>query len=230
MRNTDDFPRFRVCGETALSVELGEGIDLQVNRRVHALHRTLNQRALSGILSLNPTYRSVFIQYDPTVCSFERLVAVVQDALCRLDDLSETTEAMLHVPVCYGGEFGPDLIEVARFHGLTEEEVIRRHTASTYHVYMIGFTPGFPYLGGLDPTLFTPRKTTPRPKVPAGSVGIAEQQTGIYPIESPGGWQLIGRTPLKLFDFHRDPPFLLEPGMKVRFHPISREEYENLAD
>ncbi len=230
MRNTEDFPRFRVCGETALSVELGEGIDLQVNRRVHALYRTLHQRTISGVLSLNPTYRSVFIQYDPTVCSFERLMAVVQDALCGLDDLSETSEAVLHVPVCYGGDLGPDLTEVAAYHGLTEEEVIRRHAASTYHVYMIGFTPGFPYLGGLDPTLFTPRKTTPRPKVPAGSVGIAEQQTGIYPIESPGGWQLIGRTPLKLFDLHRDPPFLLDPGMKVRFHPISREEYENLAD
>lgn len=229
-RNTADYPRFRVCGETALSVELGEGIDLAVNRRVHALHRALKQRALPGILSMNPTYRSLFLQYDPTVCSFERLMTIIQEPFCGLEDFPQGCGSILEVPVCYGGEFGPDLAEVAAFHGLTEEEVVRRHTAPTYHVYMIGFTPGFPYLGGLDPMLFTPRKAAPRPKVPAGSVGIAEQQTGIYPIESPGGWQLIGRTPLKLFDVHRDPPFLVEAGMAVRFYAVSREAYENLMD
>ncbi len=229
-RNTADYPRFRVCGETALSVELGEGIDLCVNRRVHVLHRALKERALAGILSMIPTYRSLFLQYDPTVCSFERLMTVVQEAYRGLEHFPEGCGSILEVPVCYGGEFGPDLAEVAAFHGLTEEEVIRRHTAATYHVYMIGFTPGFPYLGGLDPMLFTPRKTVPRSKVPAGSVGIAEQQTGIYPIESPGGWQLIGRTPMKLFDVDRDPPFLVEAGTAVRFYAISREAYENFTD
>lgn len=223
------FPRFRACGDTALSVELGEGINSAVNRRVHALYRILKRRALAGILSLNPTYRSLFLQYDPTACSFERLMTVVEEALGDIEDASEGSGPLLDVPVCYGDEFGPDLAEVAAFHGLTQDEVIRRHTAPVYHVYMIGFTPGFPYLGGLDSALHTPRKAVPRSRVPAGSVGIAEQQTGIYPIESPGGWQIIGRTPLKLFDLHRDPPFLVEAGMAVRFHAISRKDYESLS-
>lgn len=229
IRNAADFPRFRACGDTALSVELGEGIAWAVNRRVHALFRTLKRRGLPGILSLNPTYRSLFVQYDPTLCSFERLITTVEEALVGLEDSSEASQSVLDIPVCYGDEFGPDLAEVAAYHGLSPEEVIRRHTAPVYHVYMIGFTPGFPYLGGLDPVLFTPRKAVPRSKVPAGSVGIAERQTGIYPIESPGGWQIIGRTPLKLFDLHRDPPFLVEAGMAVRFHAVSREAYENLS-
>lgn len=223
------FPRFRHCGETALSVELGRGIDAQVNRRVHALHRALKQRPLGGIVSIIPTYRSLFVHYNPALCSFERLMLTVQELLEQLQDTSEDDASCVEIPVCYGGEFGPDLANVAALHGLAEEEVVRRHTAPTYHVYMIGFTPGFPYLGGLDARLATPRKKTPRPKVPAGSVGIAEQQTGIYPIESPGGWQIIGRTPLKLFDVRREPPFLVEPGMKVRFRAISREHYENLV-
>ncbi|ROR02998.1 5-oxoprolinase subunit PxpB [Desulfosoma caldarium] len=223
------FPRFRHCGETALSVELGEGIDMDVNRRVHALHGALKRRPLAGILSMNPTYRSLFIHYDPALCSFERLMLTVQELLEEGGDAGNDLASCVDIPVCYGGELGPDLPDVAAFHGLTEDEVVRRHTAATYHVYMIGFTPGFPYLGGLDGRIATPRKKTPRPKVPAGSVGIAEKQTGIYPIESPGGWQIIGRTPLKLFDVHRDPPFLVEAGMQVRFYAISREEYEDLA-
>ncbi|MEJ5364845.1 MAG: 5-oxoprolinase subunit PxpB [Desulfosoma sp.] len=229
VRGTADFPRFRICGDMALSVELGEGIDTAVNQRVHALYRTLKRCALPGILSLNPTYRSLFLQYDPTLCSFERLISAVEDALCNLDDSLKESGPVLDIPVCYGDELGPDLAEVAALHGLAQEEVIRRHTAPVYHVYMIGFTPGFPYLGGLDPALHTPRKAVPRSKVPAGSVGIAEGQTGIYPIESPGGWQLIGRTPLRLFDLNRDPPFLVEAGMAVRFYAISREQYENLS-
>ncbi len=223
------FPRFRLCGETALSVELGDGIDLEVNRKVHALYRSFKQRPPDGILSLNPTYRSLFVHYDPELCSLERLMTTIDEFLTELQDGDQDFETCVDIPVCYGGECGPDLAELAAFHGLTEDEVVRRHTAPIYHVYMIGFTPGFPYLGGLDASLATPRKKTPRSKVPAGSVGIAEQQTGIYPIESPGGWQIIGRTPLRLFDVRREPPFLVEAGMKVRFYAISRNQYENLT-
>lgn len=222
-------PRFRICGDQAVSIELGNGIDVGVNRRVHALHRAIKKKSMPGILSLNPTYRSLFVFYDPGLCSFERLISVFQEVLSHLEDMDQGSSALVEIPVCYGGDLGPDLPDLAAFHGFTEQEVIRRHTDRSYHVYMIGFTPGFPYLGGLDPALATPRKPTPRAKVPPGSVGIAELQTGIYPIESPGGWQIIGRTPLKLFDLDRDPPFLLESGMTVRFRAISREEYENLA-
>ncbi len=144
VHGTADFPRFRICGDMALSVELGEGIDTAVNRRVHALFRTLKRRGLPGILSLNPTYRSLFVQYDPTLCSFERLITAVEEALGGLEDSSQASQSVLDIPVCYGDEFGPDLAEVAAYHGLSPEEVIRRHTAPVYHVYMIGFTPGFP--------------------------------------------------------------------------------------
>lgn len=227
MTDRHGFPRFLPCGETAMTVELGDSIDLDVNRRVHRLFRALLDRRITGVHSLNPTYRSLFIQYDPLECSFERLVMIAEEALEGGDEREEAPAA-IDIPVCYGGECGPDLGEVAACNGLTEDEVIRRHTARAYQVYMIGFTPGFPYLGGLDPALFTPRKPVPRKRVPAGSVGIAEQQTGIYPIESPGGWQLIGRTPLRLFDPNREPPFLVEAGATLRFHAITRDEFDRL--
>ena len=134
---------------------------------------------------------------------------------------------ILTIPVHYGGSFGPDLPEVAEYHGMTPSEVIALHSAVTYRVYMIGFSPGFPFLGGLDPRLHTPRKKSPREKVPAGSVGIADQQTGIYSLDSPGGWRLIGRTPVKLFDLSREEPLLLGAGDRVLFQPITENEFEN---
>jgi KipI family sensor histidine kinase inhibitor len=219
-------PRFLPCGETAVSVEFGNIIDLEVNRRVHALSRRLAEARLPGILSLNPTYRSLFVQYDPWESSYEQLILEIEKLLQEPDGPLKD-ERVMNIPVCYGGEYGPDIEEVASAHGLTVEEVITLHSAPLYHVYMIGFTPGFAYLGGLDPRLFIPRKTTPRIRVPAGSVGIADQQTGIYSIESPGGWQLIGRTPLKLFDPARPAPFLLKAGMSIKFIPISADEYSH---
>ncbi|SHE30831.1 sensor histidine kinase inhibitor, KipI family [Desulfacinum infernum DSM 9756] len=222
------YPRFLHCGDMGLMVELGEGIDMDVNRRVHQLRRRLERLNPSGILALVPTYRSLFIQYDPLLCSYERLMLLVEQSLESLEGFREPSR-VVEIPVCYGGPFGPDIGEVAEANGLTEDEVIRRHASGRYLVYMIGFTPGFPYMGGLDPRLHTPRKRQPRTKVPAGSVGIAEQQTGIYPIESPGGWQIIGRTPLRLFDPDRTPAFLVEAGDTVIFRSIGREDFERLA-
>lgn len=222
-------PTYRLCGDTALSVELGETIDLDINRRVHRLHGKLKSRHVPGLLGMNPTYRALFIEYDPRLISFERLILLVEEALETPIPSGEDTETV-EIPVCYGGEFGPDLEEVAALHNLSSQEVIAVHSASLYHVYMIGFTPGFPYLGGLDPRLATPRKKTPRDRVPGGSVGIADQQTGIYPIESPGGWQIIGRTPLRLFDLKRSPVFLIRAGQAVRFRAIARNEFEGYPD
>jgi KipI family sensor histidine kinase inhibitor len=222
-------PKYRICGDTALSVELGEVIDVGINRQVHRLHEQLKSRHLAGLLGMNPTYRALFIEYDPRVISSERLMLLVDEAIetpISPDEGKETVE----IPVCYGGEYGPDLAEVAALHNLSPQEVIALHSASLYHVYMIGFTPGFPYLGGLNPTLATPRKKTPRERVPAGSVGIADQQSGIYPIESPGGWQIIGRTPRRLFDLNRSPVFLIRAGQAVRFRPITRDEFEGNPD
>lgn len=222
-------PKILLCGDTGISVEFGDIIDPEVNRRVRLLFTMLQGAHFSGIIDLNPTYRSLFIQYDPWVCSFERLLQYVKHCLEYGGEQDQTAAAVKDVPVCYGAAYGPDLEEVAVLHGLGVEEVIRRHCTPLYHVYMIGFTPGFAYLGGLDERLHSPRKKDPRKKVPAGSVGIADQQTGIYPIDSPGGWQLIGRTPLKLFDPARDDPFLIHAGDAIQFRPISEEEFEKYS-
>ena len=205
-------PKILPCGDSALSVEFGSVIDPLINLQVQALFTKLKAESPEGVIDLVPTYRSLLVQYDPTVLSFNEL----QKRVFSFDDLSkgvvETGGRLVEIPVCYGKEFGPDLQEVAAFLHLTEEEVIEIHSKVLYYVYMIGFTPGFPYMGGLDPKLFMPRKKVPREFVPAGTVGIADQQTGIYPLDSPGGWQLIGRTPVKLFDLGRKSLFTSSPG------------------
>lgn len=222
----DTKPRILLCGDTGITVEFGDRIDPEINSRVRRLFGALKSAKMPGVLDLNPTYRSLFIQYDPMVCSFERLAQIVEEHSESGSEIADEASRVKEVPVCYGEEFGPDLEEIAAFHKLDPDEVVRLHCAPVYRVYMIGFTPGFPYLGGLDERLHTPRKSEPRKKVPAGTVGIADQQTGIYPIESPGGWQLIGRTPLKLFDPARETPFLIEAGDSIRFVPITRNEFE----
>lgn len=223
-------PRVLICGDTGISVEFGDGIDRDVNQRVQRLFRCFKKTGHPGVLSLNPTYRSLFIQYDPWECSFEKLLLMVQACLGEPVDTDRAGSDVVEIPVCYGGDLGPDLDHVADCHGLTSDEVIRLHAAPLYFIYMIGFTPGFPYLGGLDERLHTPRRKDPRSRVPAGSVGIADRQAGIYPIDSPGGWHLIGRTPVRLFDWQRPEPFLLKPGNSVRFKPIGRDEFEGFEN
>jgi inhibitor of KinA len=221
----ETFPKILLCGDTGISVEFGDRIDPEINARVRRLCALLKALRHPGIIDLNPTYCSLFIQYDPWICSFERLLMVIEECLESGAASEAETAATKEIAVCYGGAFGPDLSEVASLHGMSVEEVIRLHSQPLYLVYMIGFTPGFPYLGGLDERLRTPRKAEPRKKVPAGSVGIADQQTGIYPIESPGGWQILGRTPIRLFDPASEAPFFLQAGDFVRFVPITEEEF-----
>ena len=223
-------PRILLCGDTGISVEFGNAIDAGINARVRGLYQRLKAGKPPGILDLNPTYRSLFIQYDPAGCSFERLLLLVDECLEAGGEAERMEARLKEVPVCYGGAFGPDVEEVAGFHGLSSAEVVSIHSGREYDVYMIGFLPGFAYLGGLDERLVTPRKKEPRKAVAPGSVGIADRQTGIYPIRSPGGWQIIGRTPSKLFDPDRETPFLLEAGDRVRFKPISEEEFESYKD
>ncbi len=219
-------PRILICGDLGISVEFGDKIDPEINGIVLRLYTLLRSGNYPGITDLNPTYRSLFVQYDPWICSYERLAGIIDELLPSLSAPADEAVEATEVPVCYGGGFGPDLAEVASFHGLSAEDLIGFHCAPLYRVYMIGFTPGFAYLGGLDDRLHTPRKSEPRKKVPAGSIGIADRQTGIYSIEGPGGWQLIGRTYLKLFDPEREAPFLLKAGDLVRFMPISGDEFE----
>lgn len=221
-------PRFLPCGDSAVSVEFGRDIDRPINDRVQALFRGLQQVPFPGLVDLIPSYRSLLVQYDPTVISWEEIKNRL-GASCRV--LEETARGgelpIVEIPVCYGGDFGPDLLEVASRLGLSSEEVIAIHSEALYYIYMIGFTPGFPFLGGLDPRLFIPRKKIPRERVPAGSVGLADRQTGIYSLDSPGGWQLIGRTPIRLFDLNRPNPIYLQAGQRLRFKPLSVREFED---
>ena len=222
-----EVPKILLCGDQAVSIEFGDGIEPKINRKVLQLFDRFRTRPVPGIKDLIPSYRSLLIQYDPLKLSLEELKAIVRLQLPCLGQVDSSEGRIVTIPVRYGGSCGPDLTEVAEYHGLTPAEVIGLHSAVTYRVYMIGFSPGFPFLGGLDPRLHTPRKKSPREKVPAGSVGIADQQTGIYSLDSPGGWRLIGRTPVKLFDLSREEPLLLGAGDRVLFQPITGKEFEN---
>jgi KipI family sensor histidine kinase inhibitor len=211
-------------------VEYGDTIDPAVNRRVRALVHALDAAAIPGILDLVPTYRSLLVTYDPLQLAPADLRQALEQVEGRLAQAPARAARVLEVPTTYGGEVGPDLAFVASHNGLTEDEVVRIHSGTDYLVYMMGFSPGFPYLGGMSGRIATPRLATPRTAIPAGSVGIAQAQTGIYPVESPGGWQLIGRTPIKLFDPARHPPVLIEAGDYIRFVPISREAYDRMVE
>jgi inhibitor of KinA len=222
--------RYLPVGDKALLAELGSTVNLDVNRRVHALDHAVSHAKLKGVEECVPTYRSLLVHYDPSETSYEQLIFKLKDLEARLDEFSVSiNKRVIDVPTAYGGEYGTDLAYVARYHNLQEEEVIQLHSNRNYTAYMIGFVAGFPYLGEVADEIATPRMKTPRLRVPAGSVGIAEKQTGIYPCESPGGWHILGRTPLRLFDVGKDPPALILPGDTVRFRPVGKEEFENLS-
>ena len=220
----------RLAGDTGLIVEFGEGIDPDVNARVRSVAAAVKKTTPGGVIEIIPTYRSLLLIYDPMVTRPEKLVKFVEQADAALPDEDAGPYKVVEIPVCYGKEFGPDIETVGKTANLSIEKVIRLHAEPQYLIYMVGFTPGFPFLGGLDQRLFTPRLKTPRMVVPQGSVGVANNQTGIYPIESPGGWQIIGRTPLTLFAPQRKNPFLYQAGDRIKFIPISPEEYERLKE
>lgn len=222
-------PRYRPAGDGALSVEFAAEISPAVNGRVRALLAALDAGAPPGLLDLVPAYRTLLIVYDPLVLPHAALLE-------RLRSLERTAAAVpppsrgVTIPVAYGGEFGPDLVAVAAHAGLSPEATIARHSAERYLVYFLGFSPGFPYLGGLDPALATPRLAQPRQSVPAGSVAIGGEQTGIYPQATPGGWRIIGRTPLRLYDPAAPEPALLRPGDELRLRPIDAAEFADLGE
>jgi KipI family sensor histidine kinase inhibitor len=215
----DERPRLRLGGDTLLLVEFAPEISPLVNRRVTDLARRVARKEVTGVRDVVPTFRSVAVHFDPLRTDITSLVATVERLVDHLSDTDPDEVPVVEIPVRYGDAGGPDLDEVAAFAGCTPEEVVRRHAAPLYRVYMMGFVPGFAYLGIVDERLRAPRRATPRTRVPAGSVAIAGPQTGIYPIDSPGGWNLVGRTEVSLFDLARSEPFLLSPGAKVRFVP-----------
>ena len=225
--------QFEAMAEDALLLRFGERIEAETNARVHAAASLLH--AHWPELEIVPAYASLLLRFDPRQwpaqpgrSAHQQLGEAVQRLLHEPHDATGTVRSVT-IPVQYGGDAGPDLAEVAALTGISVDEVIARHAAVEYRVAMLGFAPGFPYLLGLDPRLAVPRRHDPRQRVPAGSVAIGGSQTGIYPAALPGGWQLIGRTPLRLFDVHATPPSLLLPGDRVRFRPIDADGYEQLA-
>lgn len=219
-------PHYRIMGDRSVIVELGDQISPEINRRVRQFAIALMEHPMEGLVEIVPTYRSLLIIYDPLRISVATLQHRVEDLHKKIKEIQIPKPKAMEIPVVYGGEYGPDLEWVARYHNISAQQVIHLHTGTTYQVYMIGFTPGHPYIAELPKALITPRRETPRTNVPRGSVAIAMNQTVIYPVESPGGLHILGRTPLKLFDPFQSPPTFLEMGDLVRFFPIKEEEFK----
>jgi inhibitor of KinA len=219
--------RFLVSGDTALVVEFGDRIDRELSERVLSLSAAVRASNIPGVVETVPTYRSLMVHYDPLVTGNAKLVAAVENLLDSARSVTgETT--LWRIPACYAASHAPDLEHVAQRTGLSTEEVVRLHADTCFHVYMIGFVPGFPYMGDLPDVLMLPRREDPRVKVPAGSIAIAGNMTAVYPLESPGGWHLIGATPIRLFDIRASRPSLISPGDKVRFESIGAREFDEV--
>lgn len=225
-----DGVRFNPSSDQSLLVYFGHEITLQAHERVRRLLRLLELEPIAGIRNLHPAYCSLLVKFDALRLQHGELEAILKEYLDRLEEVSLPEPRQVEIPVCYGGEFGPDLADVCAIHGMTPAQAIELHSSTSYLVYFLGFVPGFAYLGELPEALVTPRLATPRRAVPAGSVGIAGSQTGVYPFATPGGWRLLGRTPIAMFRSDRDSLNLLSIGDRVRFIPISRERFAALEN
>jgi inhibitor of KinA len=220
---------FRIvpAGDSALIVEFEERIDPAVNARAIAVADAIRGAAIPGIRDVVPTYRSVGVYFDPLSTNYDALVAGVERGAAQ-PVVEPPDRVPVRIPVCYGSDLGPDIARVAEFGNMSERDVVSLHSSASYRVFMMGFVPGFAYMGTVDARIAVPRRSTPRVRVPRGSVGIAGGQTGVYPAETPAGWQLIGRTPLMLFDLSRAEPFLLKAGDAVQFYPVDRGQFDLL--
>ena len=230
MANDISYPRILPTGDRALTVEFGNSIDEKINARLMGFIRGLSQERIKGIEEFVPSFRSVLIHYNPAVLSYDKMSRIVKQAADKPVTEETHKKRIVTVPVCYDERYGPDIKDVAEHAGLSVEEVISIHTSTPYLVYMLGFQPGFPYLGGLDKRICCPRLTTPRVRLEAGSVGIGGEQTGLYPMESPGGWRIIGVTPVRCYNPDKEKPIPYMAGDHIRFKSITREEFDELRE
>ena len=221
---------FRIvpAGDSALILEFEDRIDLAINARAVAVAEQLRAQPVAGVRDVVPTYRSVAVYFDPLQTSHDALVTRLEHEAARPVAASRRRPDVIRIPVCYGGELGPDLAGVAAFGRMSESAAIDLHVGATYHVFMLGFMPGFAYMGIVDARIAAPRRETPRVRVPRGAVAIAGSQTGVHPSEAPSGWQLIGRTPVRVFDSARADPFLMKAGDAVSFYQIDRAEFDRM--
>lgn len=222
-------PRIRFSGDTLLLVDLGDAIDAEVNERVMRVAEHVAAAALPGVRDVVPAYCAVGVHFDPLRTDMDAVERAIREGVGQAPGGVAPAQPVVEIPVCYGGARGPDLDQVAAWSGLTPEEVVRRHSGRTYRVYMLGFVPGFAYMAHVEPAIAMPRHRVPRERVPAGSVGIAGEQTGIYPVATPGGWQVIGQCPLRMFAPDRSPATRCVAGDTVRFVRISGAEFDELA-
>jgi len=214
-------------GDSAFLLKFGNEISEDINFRIRAYMFLLNKKKIKGVIEAIPSYTDILIQYNPLIIKHSKLSSKLNKLYTKSDQYPIPEPRTVEIPVVYGGNYGQDINEVSLHTGLSIDEIIKMHSSQKYLVYMLGFTPGFCYLGGMNPKLATPRKKIPSQKIDAGSVGIAASQTGIYPIDSPGGWQIIGRTPLKLFSPESESPFLIQAGDYLKFYPITEDEYKS---
>ena len=222
-------PTISPVGDRAISIDFGQVIDPTINRHIRQTIERIKALQLEGIIELVPTYCALLVEYDAMLYSYSEICNIIEPTL--EEGMTNTTNELVivvEVPTVYGGEFGPDLSFVASHNHLSEDEVISIHSGTDYLVYMLGFIPGFTYLGGMDPRIATPRLSSPRTLIPAGSVGIAGEQTGTYPSDSPGGWQIIGRTPVTMYDMSKAQAALLKAGDYVRYVPIDESEFHRI--
>lgn len=222
--------RYLVSGDCAVCVEFGNEISPEINRKIRAFKIAVEKEQIEGIVEMVPTYRSLLVVYKPEVIGFGALTEKFEALMGSMGSIQIPPPTVIEIPVFYGGEMGPDLETVADHNHKTPEEVVKVHTSGEYLIYMLGFIAGFPYLGGMSKEIAAPRLSSPRVKIEGGSVGIAGEQTGVYPVASPGGWQLIGRTPLKLYDADREKPVLLEAGQYIKFRSVTEEEYKTIEN
>lgn len=220
--------RISPVGDRALMAEFGSVIDPQINDQVQALAQKIRQTGLDGVKELVPTFCSLMIYYDPLRLNYGELAQKVRELSENLSTGAKSKKRILQIPCCYGSHFGPDLSDLEKHSGLTRDEIIFLHSSACYRVYMLGFLPGFVYLGGLDKSLEMPRLPVPRVKIPTGAVGIGGSQTGVYPMESPGGWRLIGGTPVDFYDPDREQPVLCQAGDYIQFVPINSSDYYDI--